>query len=153
MRRFPLQASFSLSISGKWSILAICIDYCYKICHCLILTIIGAFETRAREIQSIPQYTITWWALSHWNREEKSLRHVAMVATFLDENKTKTLLKKRICTVSNFIDLIQFHLICQMLTKFPWFESERTVSKFRKRKRKFLCSCCVHVLHEEGAWD
>ena len=27
------------------------------------------------------------------NREEKSLRHVAMVATFLDDNKTKTSLR------------------------------------------------------------
>ena len=36
-----------------------------------------------------------------------------MVAKFLDDNKPKTSLKKRICTVSNFIDFIQFHLICQ----------------------------------------
>ena len=40
------------------------------------------------------------------NREEKSLRHVAMVAKFLDDNKPKTSLKKRIRTVSNFDDLI-----------------------------------------------
>ena len=41
-------------------------------------------------------------------------------------------------TVSNFIDLIQFHLICQMLAKCSgYFESERTISKFRKRKRRF----------------
>ena len=43
------------------------------------------------------------------NREEKSLRHVAMVAKFLEDNKTKTPLKKWIRTVSKFIDLIQFH--------------------------------------------
>ena len=36
-------------------------------------------------------------------REEK-LRHVAMVAKFLDDNK--------------LIDLIQFHLICRKLVKF-----------------------------------
>ena len=29
-------------------------------------------------------------------------------------------------------------------------ESKRTVSKFRKRKRKFLR--CVHLLHKAGAW-
>ena len=52
------------------------------------------------------------------NREEKSLHYDAMVAKFLDDNKPKTSLKKRICTVSNFIDFIQFHLICQMLAKF-----------------------------------
>ena len=43
------------------------------------------------------------------NRKEKSLRHVAMVATFLDDNKPKTSLKKSNCTVSKFIDLIYFH--------------------------------------------
>ena len=47
--------------------------------------------------------------------EEKSLRHVAMVAKFLDDNKPKTLLKKWIRTVSNVIDFIPFHLICQIL--------------------------------------
>ena len=65
-----------------------------------------------------------------------------MVAIFLDHNKPKTSLKKWIHPVSNFIHLIQFHLICQMLTKFSVVESKRTVSKFRKRKRKILC--CVH---------
>ena len=38
--------------------------------------------------------------------------------------------------VSNFNDLILFHLICHMLTKLSGVESESTVSKFRKRKRK-----------------
>ena len=32
-----------------------------------------------------------------------------------------------------------------------WFESERTVSKFRKRKRKFLC--CAHLLNKAGEWN
>ena len=57
------------------------------------------------------------------NWEEKSLRHVAMVARFLDDNKPKTSLeinKKWIRTVSNFDDLIQFHMICQMTAKFCW---------------------------------
>ena len=40
-------------------------------------------------------------------------------------------------TVSNFIDLTQFHLVCQMLGKFSGAESERSVSKFRKRKENF----------------
>ena len=65
-----------------------------------------------------------------------------MIAKFLDDNKPKT------WTVSNFIDLIQFHLICQMLAKFSEVEFERTVSKFWKRKRKFLC--CVHLLYKAG---
>ena len=38
-------------------------------------------------------------------------------------------LKRWISSVSNFIDLTQFHLICQMLAKFSGVESERTVSK------------------------
>ena len=48
--------------------------------------------------------------VTFYNREEKSSRHVAMVAKFPDDNKPKTSLKKWICTVSNSIDLIQFHL-------------------------------------------
>ena len=74
------------------------------------------------------------------NREEKSLRHVAMVATFLDDNKPKTSLKKWNRTVSNFIDLNYFHFICQMFVKFSGVESEKTVSKFRKKKIFVSCS-------------
>ena len=54
-----------------------------------------------------------------------------MVTEFLDDNKPKRSLKKLICTVSNFLNLIQFHLICQMLAKVSGVESERTVSKFK----------------------
>ena len=35
-------------------------------------------------------------------------------------------------------DPIQFHLICQILAKFSGIESERAVSRLRKRKRKFF---------------
>ena len=35
-----------------------------------------------------------------------------------------------------------------MLTKFSAVESERTVFKFRKRKRQFLCCVHVRLLHE-----
>ena len=48
------------------------------------------------------------------DREEKSLRHVAMVAQFLEVNKPKTSPKKWIRTASNFIDLLNW----QMLAKF-----------------------------------
>ena len=52
--------------------------------------------------------------INWFNREEKSLRHVAKVAKFVDDNKPKTSLKKcGIRTASNFIDLIQFNLIWQ----------------------------------------
>ena len=50
-----------------------------------------------------------WNLSSPSNREEKSLRHVATIAKFLEDNKTKTPLKKWIHTISKFIDLIQFH--------------------------------------------
>ena len=81
------------------------------------------------------------------NRKEKSLRHVAMVAKFLDDNKPISHLKST-RTISNFTDLIQFHLIWQILAKFssrPYL----SLSKFRKRKRQFLC--CVHLLHNAGS--
>ena len=65
--------------------------------------------------------------IAYVNREEKSLRQVAIAAKFLVDNKPKTSLKKRICTVSNFEDLIQFHLIC------------RRMAKSRKGKIIFFC--------------
>ena len=61
-----------------------------------------------------------------------------MVAKLLDDNKPRKSLKNYMRTVSHFIDLIQFHLICQILAKFSgYFELETTISKFRKRKRRF----------------
>ena len=82
-------------------------------------------------------------------REEKSLRHVAKVAKFLDDNKlTKPLKSLFALNISNFTDLIQFHLIWQILRKFS-SEPYLLLSKFRKRKRQFLC--CVHLLHKVGS--
>ena len=75
------------------------------------------------------------------NREEKSFRHVAMVATFLNDSKPKTALKKWIFTLF----LIQFHLICQMLAKFSRFESERTLFTFRKKKENCTYSISGRV--------
>ena len=49
------------------------------------------------------------------------LNHLVMVAKLLDDYKLKTSLKKSVCTVSTFVDHIQF-------------EIERTVSKFRKKR-------------------
>ena len=51
-------------------------------------------------------------------------------------------------TASNFIDLIQFHSIWQMLAKFSRVESERTVSRFRRGKTQLLC--CVYLLHKRS---
>ena len=54
-----------------------------------------------------------------------------MVAKFLDDNNQKTSLK----IASDFIDLVQFQLICQMLAKFTGVKSERTVFKFGNVKK------------------
>ena len=91
---------------------------------------------------------INWLLNSYCHGEQKWLRHIAMAAKFLDDNKPKIHSKSKCCTVSNFIDLIQFHLICQILAKFSGVESKRTISEFRKRKRNFLC--CVHLLRKAG---
>ena len=42
------------------------------------------------------------------NREERLLRHVSMVAKFLEDNKLKKTLKKAIHKISRFTNLIQF---------------------------------------------
>ena len=52
-------------------------------------------------------YTLFLYIVSSFqNGEKKSLRHVAMVAKFLDDNKPKHHLKSGFRTVSNFIDLV-----------------------------------------------
>ena len=60
------------------------------------------------------------------------------------EAKIKTSLKKWILAASNFIALIPSRSIRQMLVNFSGVQFQRTVSKFRKRKRKSLS--CVHFL-------
>ena len=105
---------------------------------------------------------IKCYPTNYFNREEKSLCQVAIIAKFSDDKKPKTSLKKWIRTVSNFIGLIQFlfylsnnvgeiFIIIFFLGGGGGFESQRTVSKFKKRKRKFLR--CVHLLHKAGAWN
>ena len=83
--------------------------------------------------------------------EEKSIRHVAIVAKFLDDNEPKTWIR----TVSNFIDLIQFHLICQMLAKFSGVEFKGPYLSLEKEQENFcvLFTCCVHLLYNAGAWN
>ena len=57
--------------------------------------------------------------------------------TFSDNDTSKS-----IRTISNFTDLTQFHLIWPTL-------SEISLSKFRNRKRQFLC--CVYLLLKSGS--
>ena len=92
------------------------------------------------------------WLRLNWseNREEKSLRHVAMVAKFLDDSKSKRHLKSGFALFQLHRSyLISFNL--STVGEIFWVESERTVSKFRKRKRKF--SCCAYLLQKAGAWS
>ena len=61
-----------------------------------------------------------------------------MVAKCLDDNKPKIHLKsKLIRTVPNFIDLIQFHLICQVLAKFSGFNPKGPYPSLEKEKETF----------------
>ena len=83
-------------------------------------------------------------------REEKSLRQFAMVAKFLHDNKPIKSLESLFTLFQTSPDLIQFHLIWQILAKFS-FGPYLSSSKFRKRKRQFLC--CVHLLHNAGSWN
>ena len=67
-----------------------------------------------------------------------------MLAKFLDDNKPKTSLMEGICTVSNFIDLIQIYLICQKLEKFSGVKFKRSVSKLDEKEGTFWH--CTHLL-------
>ena len=62
-----------------------------------------------------------------------------MVAKFLDDNKLKRPLhcKKWICTASNFIDLISFNLICQMLAKLSGLNRKGPYVSLEKEKQNF----------------
>ena len=71
------------------------------------------------------------------NREENLLCHVAMVAKFLVDLHSFKL--RRSYSIS-------FNL--SNVGEIFWVESERTASKFRKRKTQFLC--CFHVIDKAG---
>ena len=73
------------------------------------------------------------------NREEKSLRRVAMVAKFLDDNKPKIDLKREFALFQTTTFFFQFRLICQKLAKFSGVNPEEPYLNLEKRKRKFLC--------------
>ena len=86
------------------------------------------------------------------NWDGKLLRHVAMVAEFLDDIKPKKPLKKcSHCFKLHWSYWVSLNF--QMLANVFGVESERTVCSIRigKRKRTFLS--CVPLLHKEGAWN
>ena len=80
-----------------------------------------------------------WLALIPWGEVVTSRCHGSTISgwptsslgrgCWMTTNRKHSLKKKWIRTVSNFISLIQFHLICQMLVKFSRVESE---IKFRR---------------------
>ena len=76
-------------------------------------------------------------------REEKSLHHVAMVETFLDDNKPKLHLlnENSHCFKLHRSYSLSFNL--SNVGEIFWIQSER------KRKRNFLC--CVHLLRKAGS--
>lgn len=76
-------------------------------------TLLGqqCFELLRQFARSLSNDSPLFYSFTWGKREEKSLRHVK---TSLEINK------KRIRTVSNFDNLIQFHIICQMTAKFFW---------------------------------
>ena len=82
------------------------------------------------------------------NREEKLLRHIVMVAKFLDDNKPKRHLKSGFALFQMSLALlVSFNL--SNVGKIFWVKSERTICKFKKRKTKFLF--CSHLLHKSDA--
>ena len=81
------------------------------------------------------------------NREEKSLHHVAMVAKFLDDNKLIKSLKSLFALFQTSPILLNWLILVKLFSLGPYLST----SKFRKRKRQFLC--CVHLLHKAGSWN
>ena len=72
-----------------------------------------------------------------WSTQRSnSIFHVPMVAKFLDN---------KFLDISNFVDLLQYHLICQMLANRSGVVSESIVSKFRTRNGK-----CLHRVVPEN---
>ena len=81
--------------------------------------------------------------LAFHDREEKSLRHVAMVAKFLDDNKLIKSLESLFALFQTSPILFNFISFDKSL------EPYLSLTEFRKRKRQFLC--CVHLLHKAGS--
>ena len=65
--------------------------------------------------------------------------------------KRKRHLKSKFALIQTSSILLHFIWICKILAKLYGVESERTLSQFGKKKRKFLC--WVHQLHKAGAWN
>ena len=75
------------------------------------------------------------------NWEEKSLRHVTMVAKFVDDNKSKRHLKSGFA----LFQFILFDLICQMLAKFSGLNPKGPYLSLEKEKENFsvVLTCSI----------
>ena len=69
-----------------------------------------------------------------------------------DGNGAKRSLKEWLCAVSNFIALIPFYSICQLLTNFSGVEFQRTVPNLRERTRKLLSYIHVPKICKNEVW-
>ena len=80
--------------------------------------------------------------------EQKSLRHVAMVAKSLDENKLKIPLKSKFALFQT--SSILFHLVCQMLAKFFGLNPKGLYQSLEKEKETFcvVFTYSVKQVHE-----
>ena len=89
---------------------------------------------------------VLWVRIFGWicNRE-KSLRCVAMVAKFLDDDKPKTLPKKRKLALFQTLSIIlNFIWFVELLAKFGWLNPKGPYRCLEKGKGNF----CVHLLHK-----
>ena len=75
------------------------------------------------------------------NREEKSLRHVAVVAKFLDDNKPIKSLKSLFALFQTSPILFNFIILANLVE--ISLEPYLSLAKFRKRKRQFHDFCVV----------
>ena len=87
----------------------------------------------------------------HTNRE-KSLRHIAIVATFLDDKKPKIHLKRKLAVWLKLHRSYSIPFNVSIVRDISGVESEGTVPKFTKTKRIIFLSC-GHLLYKAGAWN
>ena len=81
------------------------------------------------------------------NREEKSLRRVAMVVKFLDDNKPEKKVNSHSFKLHRSYS-VSFNLF-QMLAKFSGLNPKGPYLSLGKRKGNSLCY--AHLLHKAGA--
>ena len=82
------------------------------------------------------------------NEEEKSLRHVAMVAQFLDDNKAIKSPKSLFALFQTLTILFNIIYFGKSWRNFFW-DLIYCYLSLEKESDNFLC--CVHILHKAGS--